>query len=413
MGSQARVAAIERAVRFNPLEPAFRANPYPTYARLRDEAPYLRTLGTLVLTRYRDVLEVLKSRQFSVDLIPTTITRHAIRLGVSGIEQVDRFIRNSIVFTNNPEHARLRVIVNQAYLPAVVKDLAPLIGRQVDRLLSSIPAGGACDLIRDLAAPLPLHVLCDWMQVPVGNRGAIAGHIHVIRYLLDPGMARRAQLEDVIYSLAVLTTFFIDHARAVRGNDDGLIARLYAADADGDPLSDEEVAFACIMSFVAGLETTQGLIGNAVHALLDHPDQLAVLRRQPRHVTAAVEEAIRFEAPLQLTKRITTRPCSIGATGSGAGEQILLCLGAANRDSDVFADPDRYDMGRTGAPHVGFGYGMHACLGGMLARVQCEAALRGLIERYREIRRSPGPPQWQSHSVILRGLSALPLTLSA
>jgi cytochrome P450 len=413
MGSQARVATAERPVRFNPLEPEFRACPYPTYARLRVEAPYLRALGTLVLTRYRDVLEVLKSRQFSVDLIPQTITRHALGLGVGGIEQAIRFIRNSIVFTDNPAHARLRMLINQAYLPGVVKELAPLIGREVDRLLDTIPPDGACDLIRDLAAPLPVHVLCEWMQVPRAEHGAIAGHIHVIRYLLDPGMNKRAQLEAVISSLATLTAFFVEHARAVRGNDGGLIARLSAAEADGDRLAEEEVAFACIMSFVAGLETTQGLIGNAVHALLDHPDQLALLRREPERLTPAVEEAIRFEAPLQLTKRVTTKPSRIGQTQSAAGEQILLCLGAANRDPDVFSDPDRYDMTRAGAPHVGFGYGMHACLGGLLARVQCETVLRRLIERYREIRRSPGAPRWQSHSVILRGLAALPLTFAA
>lgn len=413
MQLQSRVETTERPARFNPLDPAFRACPYPTYARLRVEAPYLRTLGTLVLTRYRDVLEVLKSRQFSVDLIPKTILRHAGQLGVGGTAQVDRFIRNSIVFTNNPEHARLRLIINQAYLPGVVKELVPTISRQVDRLFGTLRVGGSCDLISDLAAPLPIHVLCDWMRVPAADRDAVAGHIHVIRYLLDPGMAKRAELEAVISSLGGLTAFFIEHARAVRTDDDGLIGRLCAADYHGDRLSEEEVAFACIMSFVAGLETTQGLIGNAVHVLLDFPDQLALLRREPERATAAVEEAIRFETPLQLTKRITTRALRIGDTQSEEGEQILLCLGAANRDPEIFATPDRYDIARAGAPHVGFGYGMHACLGGVLARVQCEVALRALIALGGEISRGPGAVQWQTHSLILRGLTALPVRLTA
>jgi cytochrome P450/surfactin synthase thioesterase subunit len=406
-------AALKTGVLFNPLDPGFRADPYPAYARLRQEAPYLRTLGTLVLTRYQDVLAVLKSRQFSVDLIPQTIVRHAQKLGAGGTDQVVRFIRNSIVFTDSPEHVRLRQLVNQAYTPPIVEAMAPRIYERVTTLLdkaeSRAGVGEVIDFVRDVAAPLPVHVLCDWMCVPEEMHETIGRHIHRIRYLLDPGLMTASDFRAVIESMSTLTAFFEDHARAVRGVTDGnLVARLSAAEHNGDRLGEEEVAFACIMSFVAGTETSQGLIGNVLHILLDEPEQFATLRRERERLTSAVEEAIRFETPLQMTKRVAMRDVSIRDVEIKAGEQVLLCLASANRDPTAFDKPDSYDLGRKGPPHVGFGYGMHSCLGGMLARLQSEVAIDAVMDRYSDIRRGQKPPVWQKHSLILRALESLP-----
>lgn len=403
--------------RFNPLDPAFRTDPYPVYARLRDEAPHLRSLGTLVLSRHADVMEVLKSRQFSVDLIPQTITRHAAKLGVAGIGRVERFIRNSIVFTDNPGHIRLRQLIGQAYAPAALGELPPIIEARAERLLDAMEEraageGGSADIMAGLAAPLPVEVLCDWMNVPEAVRPLLAPRIHTIRYLLDPGMMGRGQFQAVVESMDELTRFFMEHARSVRGTGDGnLIARLTDARAEGrEPLDEEEVAFACIMSFVAGTETTQCLIGNAVHLLLSRPGLQARLDREAGLPTAVIEEAIRFEAPLQMTKRIAMRDCEVGGIPVGQGEQILLCLGSANRDPAAFPDPDRYDPARGGAPHVGFGYAMHACLGGVLARMQAEVAVAAFFRRHPDL----APPEivrWQKHSLILRGPAELPLAI--
>lgn len=404
--------------RFNPLDPGFRADPYPVYARLREDAPYLRTLGTLVLSRHIDVMRVLKSRRFSVDLIPQTITRHAARIGITGIDRVERFIRNSIVFTDNPGHIRLRHLIGQAYAPAAIADLPAIIDARVARLLDAMAAqaaagGGTCELMSCLAAPLPVEVLCDWMRVPEAARRRIAPLIHTIRYLLDPGMMGRGQFQAVVDAMDELTGFFVAHARSVRSAGDGnLVARLADARSDGhEPLDEEEVAFACIMSFVAGTETTQCLIGNAVHLLLARPDQRALLRREAGPATAMIEEAIRFETPLQMTKRIAMDDCEIGGVTVAAGEQILLCLGSANRDPAAFPDPDRFDPARAGPPHVGFGYAMHACLGGTLARMQAEAAVTALFERYPGLEPPAAPVRWQKHSLILRGPAELPLAI--
>ncbi|WGS51167.1 cytochrome P450 [Paraburkholderia sp. D15] len=404
--------ATER-LRFNPLEAGFRQDPYPLYARLRDEAPYLRTLGMLVLTRHADVRAALRERRLSVDLIPATLSAGAARLKIDGAQQVERFIRNSIVFTDSPEHLRLRRLINQAYTPAALARLDAVIAREVDALLAPALAAGCVEAIGELAAPLPLHVLCAWMGVPADARASIGTRIGALRALLDPGMMTRAHYGQAIASTADLTRWFVAHARdgAASRDGDSLIARLAAARSDGDRLSETEVAFACIMSFVAGNETTQCLVGNTLDMLLSRPDDLARLRERPELIDAAIEESIRYQSPLQLTKRVAPQALEINGHGVARGEQILLCLGAANRDASVFDAPDEVRIEREPGAQLGFGSGMHACLGGALARRQARACLVALLERTETIERAGDAGRWQTRSLILRGLDGLPIRL--
>jgi len=398
---------------FNPFDPAFRADPHPTYDRLRVETPYLRTLGAVVLTQYDSVMEVLKSRSFSVAVIPATISEHAAKQGFRGIELVERLVRKLIVFTDNPDHARLRRLVNQAYTPAMIEELSGRIEREVAHLIDRVAAAGTMDLVRDLAAPLPLNVLCDWMGVPSPERSYIGPRVHVARMLLDPGLMTRGKFRSVLAAVHELSEYFSGRvAAAARSGEDTLVARLSQARSDDDRLTDEEVAFACIMSFVAGNETTQSLIGNTVNTLLKFPDQLRRVQRDRSLLTAAVEETLRFEPPVQMTKREAITTVDIGDCVLREGDQVLLCLAAANRDPRRFSNPHRYDLSRGGPAHVGFGYGMHACLGGLLARRQAEIVLDALVTRFATIERADGVEAWQTHSLILRGLDTLPIRFS-
>lgn len=399
--------------KFNPTNPAFIQDPYPTYAWMRREAPNLQTLGTRILTRYDDVLAALKHRDLSVALIPDTIERTASKLRVEGLDQVDRFIRSSIVFTDNPAHVRLRRLVNQAYTPRAVAEIAPLIDSEISACLQAFEAGETADLMRELAQPLPVRVLCRWMQVNEEHRADIAHHVHHIRLLLDPGMMGRSDYARAAGSLEHLTDFFSAHAEDPAAARGGLVRALVSAQADGDRLSREEVAFACIMSFVAGTETTQCLIGNTVLAFARHPKQLALLRERPELTQRAVEESVRFETPLQFTKRVARAPTEVNGISIAAGEQILLCMGAANRDAEVFDDPDEFDCARERVPHVGFGYGLHACLGGQLARLQTERVLHTLLARYPVWEVNTRDVTWQSESLILRGPAGLLCSFSA
>ncbi len=403
-------------LKFNPYDPAFRANPHSVYDRLRSEAPFFRTLGTVVLTRYDDVAEVLKSRAFSVALIPQTITAHARKLKIEGIEQVERFINNSIVFTDNPAHLRLRRLVNQAYSASAIQGLREAVAREVELMFDAVAPAGEMDVIRDLAEPLPVRVLCNWMGVPAADREFIRAHVHSIRFLLDPGLMTRSEFRAVLSAMSELVAYFerrIDEGAAEAG-EGNLIARLAnARNDDGDRLGKEEVAFAAIMSFVAGTETTQCLIGNLVNRLLAHPDQLARVRGDRSLIPAAVAETIRIETPLQLTKRVALSDYALGENTIRSGEQVLLCLAAANRDPAQYPEPERYDVAREGRPHVGFGYGMHNCLGGVLAQMQVELVLDAFVRRFASAERADAREVWQSHSLILRGLDTLPLRFAA
>jgi len=389
--------------KFNPTDPAFIQNPYPTYAWMRREVPHLQTLGTRIFTRYDDVLAALKHRDLSVSLIPDTIKRTASRLRVEGFDLLDRFIRSSIVFTDNPAHVRLRRLVNQAYTPRAVLETTPLIDGEIAACLHAFETGETADLMGELARPLPVRVLCRWMQVDGEHYADIAHHVHHVRLLLDPGMMGRRDYARAAESLAHLTDFFSAHIDGPAATREGLVRALISAQADGDRLSREEVAFACIMSFVAGTEATQCLIGNVVLALANHPEQLTLLRKRPELVQRAVEESVRFETPLQLTKRVAGVPTAINGVPLAAGEQILLCIGAANRDAAVFDNPDTFDCMCERAPHVGFGYGLHTCLGGQLARLQTERVLHTLLTRYAMWEVGACDVTWQSESLILRG----------
>ncbi len=405
-------AAPSVRLKFNPLAPDFRRDPYPVYRQLREKAPYLRTLGTLTLSRYQDVAGALRDRRLSVDLIPRTAMQHARKLGVRDLEQVSKFMRNSIVFTDNPDHARLRRLVSPAFAPSALEALKTIIRSEVTVLLDAAEEAETLDVVGDLAAPLPLNVLCAWMGVPVQHRGWIREHVHTIRYLLDPGMMTKGDCTSVVAALAALTAFFLEHVRALRTRPDrNLIALLSQATSGDDRLSETEVAFACIMCFVAGNETTQCVIGNTINALTRFPEQERLLREDLGLAGGAIEESIRYDAPLQMTKRLVTAEMDINGCAVKAGEPILLCLGAANRDPTAFPDPDTFLIQRANNQHLGFGHGMHACLGGALARLQAEMCIIELLERFERIERVQAEDHWQSHSLILRGLDRFPVRL--
>ncbi|MEV6223076.1 cytochrome P450 [Nocardia fluminea] len=403
------VAPTRTRVRFNPFSAEFRDDPYPLYQQLRETEPVHRTLGMWVLTRHADVRGVLHDRSFSAGLIPSLVSRQAERLGHCSVAQIERLGRKSLVFTDNPDHARLRGLVNRVFTARSVEALRPLVTRVAGELMERAWRDGGLDVIADLAAPLPVAVLCEWMDLPEELRGRVGPWTHDIRFLLEPGMMKGGDFERVcavVEEFAAAIDAVLPDRRARPGTD--LISQLLAArTAGGDVLSDEELVFVCIMCFVAGNETTKSLIGNGTLALLRHPEQAALLRGGPEPVEAAVTEALRYDPPLQLTKRLATRDMQLGGAWISAGEQLLVCLGAANRDPAVFPAPDEFDLSRTGGGHLGFGHGMHGCLGGLLAELQAQVAFEYLFVRSRELAPRSAELEWQDHSFIVRGLKSL------
>lgn len=403
---------MSTAVRFNPFGAAFRADPYPQYRRLRETRPVHKTLGMWVLTRHADIQGVLRDRRFSAGLIPQLVTKHAGRVSGADVARIERLGRKSLVFTENPDHARLRGLVNRVFTAPAIAKLRPLVEKVAGDLVERATANGGMDAIAEFAAPLPVTVLCEWMALPSGLRERVGPWTHDIRFLLEPGMMRGDDftrvcevVEDFVHALGEVVA-----ERRARPGDDLISLLLAAESGSGDKLSDEELIFVCMMCFVAGNETTKSLIGNGLLALLRHPDQAALLRRRPELIPGAVQEMLRYDCPLQLTKRVATCDLEIGGTRMAEGDQVLLCLGAANRDPAVFATPDEFDVTRPAKGHLAFGHGMHGCLGGLLAELQAAVAFEYLLWRTESIDLVPGELGYSDHSFIVRGLRSLPIS---
>ncbi len=401
-------------VRFNPFSAEFQRDPYPLYQQLRETRPVHRTMGMWVLTRHADIAGVLRDRTFSAGLIPRLITRQADRLGHDDVGRIERLARKSLVFTDNPDHGRLRALVNPVFTARTVAGLRHRIEAAAERLVARAWEEGGMDAVADFAATLPVTVMADWMALPRDIRDQVGSWTHDVRFLLEPGLMTAADLTHVCEVVETFALALGDVAaeRRVRPGDDLISALLAARTGAGDALSDEELIFVCIMCFVAGNETTTALIDNGLLALLSNPDQDALLHDRPELVAGAVAEALRYDSPLQLTKRLATRDTDVGGEQVRAGDQVLLCLGAANRDPAVFDRPDRFDITRHAPESLALGHGMHGCLGGILATMQAQVALERIYARVEHLARCDEHVEWQDHSFIVRGPKHLPVTVT-
>ena len=389
-------------VTFNPMDPAFVADPYPTYHRLRAEDPVHQSpLGFWVLSRYEDVAASLRDPRFAKEAIAGFV---AARFG----RPVERM---SMLDLDPPDHTRLRALVSKAFTPRVVEQLRSHIQSIVDDLLRSVDGAHAMDLIEDFAYPLPVIVICELLGVPVSDRERFK------QWGLDVARGLDALLlppdSDVIVraraSRFALTDYFrqliAERRRAPRAD---LLSGLIAAEEAGDRLSEEDLLATSILLLLAGHETTVNLIGNGTLALLRHPAQLQRLREDPGLIGSAVEELLRYDGPVQRTARIPSEDVVVGGRTIPAGDMVMPFIGAADRDPAQFPDPDRLDLGRTPNRHIAFGLGIHFCLGAPLARVEGQIAINTLVQRFPKLALATDSPQFRQ-SLTLRGLSTLPV----
>jgi hypothetical protein len=404
---------VRRSPRFNPFDRGFRLDPYPTYHALREYDPVHRGMGMWVLTRYADVVAVLRDQRFLSGLIPVQIERQASRLDVGDYAAFLSLAHQSIVFTDNPHHDRLRRLVGTAFSSRRLETFDPIIEEVVDGLVTRAMKCRELDAIVDFAEQIPLGVMSRKLGIDPSMSQTIGRWTQEIRFLLEPGLLKKSDFAQVQDTMAQYTQFLRDSiAERRRRPGDDLISELLAVSSGDDRLTEMEIAHACMMVFVAGNETTKGLIGNGLAALIDHPDQLARLRRQPERIGKAVTEMLRWDSPLQHTKRLASESVSIGGRTINTGDIVLLCLGAANRDPAQFPDPDRFDVDRNTAGQLGFGFGMHACLGGRVAEREAAAAFRALLASARGIEAGLAPRALQESELIVRGYAHLPVVLT-
>ncbi len=399
------------SVMFNPFEPGFFDDPYRQYAALREHDPVHRSpLEVWVLFRYEDVVRVLRDPSLSVQVDNATPTARMQMFAEQAPAEVERGA-HAILNIDPPDHTRLRRLVSKAFTPKMVQELRPRIQQLVDDALDTMGARGEADLIGDLAFPLPFTVISEMLGMPDGNRDEVRGWSHTLTKTLDPILSP----EEVEASIGAANNMMahIENVLAWKREHpaDDLLSGLLAAEDEGDRLSQIELLDQVILLYVAGHETTVNLIGNATLALLEHPEQLALLRADPALDGGAVEELLRYDSPVQFSRRITTADLDVDGTTVPKGSFMLTCLGSANHDGERWGrTADQLDLGRTDAnQHMSFGNGIHHCLGSSLARTEAQVAIGTLVRRFPNLALA-GLPE-RNGRVVLRGLESLPVTV--
>jgi cytochrome P450 len=389
------------------LDPANRANPYAVYEQFRDRGPLrLPDTNLTVFSGYRDCDEALRHPSSSTDRLKSSVAQRMLAEGATTRPMGPP----SFLFLDPPDHTRLRKLVSKAFVPKVVNELRPDITELVDELLDRIAERGRFDVIGDLAYPLPVAVICRLLGVPLEDEPAFSRASALLAQALDPffmvtgepaeGMQERIRagrwLREYLHDL-------IGQRRSLPGDD--LMSRLIAVEESGDQLTEDEIVATCNLLLIAGHETTVNLIANAILAMLRHPTQWAALGADADRAPAVIEETLRYDPPVQLVARIAADDMTISDTTIVKGGAMLLLLAAAQHDPAEFERPETFDPDRKAFRHLGFGRGLHYCLGAPLARLEAAVALSAVTARF-PAARLDGEPQYKPN-VTLRGMSGL------
>lgn len=409
--------AGDTAMPLNPFEPGFFADPYRQYAVAREAAPVLETVFGAAVLRYDDVVRVLRDPRLSVEErhahVPEGLRDPEIEAlrAARGDDRGDHAMLN----LDPPDHHRLRRLVSKVFTPASVERLEPHVRALVDTYLDAMAAADVADVIGDLAFPLPFTVISEMLGMPPGrSRTELREWSGKLVKMLDPIVS----VDDVreAFDAGDAMRSFLDEAIASkrRDPDERLLSALLAAEDEGDRLSHEELVDQVVLLYIAGHETTVNLIGNGTLALLRHRDQLEALVRDPDLDANAVEELLRFDSPVQLSRRITLEDTELHGVTVPAGSFVMTGLGAANRDPRQWGETaDDVDLARAGAErHVSFGGGFHHCLGAHLARLEGRVAIPSLVRRFPRIELAADELRWNGR-IVLRGLVELPVHPSA
>jgi cytochrome P450 PksS len=398
----------------NLASPEFKANPFSFYAALRAEAPIYRTLlptrePAWLITRYDDAVAVLKDGRFAKDaakaLTPAQLA------GQPWFRRRFKSLQRQMLSTDAPDHTRLRALVSQAFTPRFIEQMRGRIQALTDQLLDPVQAQGRFDLIHDFALPLPSIVIAEMLGVPAADRHAFHRWSNALMSAAHSSWHMLCAVPNILRFLRYLRKFI--HKRRVDPQND-LVSVLVQAEEAGDRLSEDELVAMLVLLLVAGHETTVNLIGNGMLALLEDPDQMDKLRRDPGLIRSAVEELLRFTSPVDLaTERYTREEVTLGGITIPRGEMVVVALTSANRDERQFPHPDTLDLTREPNKHLAFGFGAHFCLGAPLARLEGQLAINTLLRRLPNLRLPVAPSQmrWR-RGLLLRGVETLPVAFA-
>ncbi|MDP9494997.1 MAG: cytochrome P450 [Actinomycetota bacterium] len=405
---------------FDPYDPDFLDDPYPAYARLREETPVFYDVGweLTFVGRHEMVSSILKNREgfgrdfrhrLSLDEVDPDLYR---RIYPPQLPMWTRYIRESFIDLEPPRHTRLRRLVSKAFTRRSSEMFRPRLEEAADRILDQVLEAGSMEAISQFAAPIPLAMIAELMGIPSEDHSKLLDWSHAIVKVFDQNVtvaegvvADRATTDFVEYLSSVL-----EQRRGHRGED--LISAMLDVEESGDTLTDEEIVGTSILTLNAGHEATVHAIGNGLLALASNPDQYQSLHQEEVSIASAVDELLRFDSPLQMFERWVLEETELEGHHLGAGSKVGLLFGSANHDPKVFGpDADFLDLSRTPNPHVSYGAGLHFCVGAPLATVELEAAFARLGKRVRSIELVEKSDRIRS--LVFRGVETLILGLEA
>jgi len=393
------------------LDPEVLANPYPLYARLREEAPvyFDPFLHTWVVTRYADVMKVLLT--FSADRTPSPDQLSA--MGMSAIGPIAQVMVKQMLFLDPPAHTRLRSLAATVFSPRRVKVLEEHIRAIAHDLIDKVLAKGHMDVMSDIAEPLPAIVTAELLGVPVEDHDQLKDWSKDFAEMLGNYQHNPNRIPKVLKSTEGMLKYFRERiAEQKDAPREGLIQSLLSAEINGDRLTEEEVIANTIVTMVGGQETTTNLIGNGLLTLLRNPEEKARLMADYSLIPSAIEELLRYESPSQQTGRIAREDVTIGGQEIRKGQAIIAVMASGNRDAERFPEPDRLDLGRTDNRHLAFGWASHFCFGAPLARLEGQIMLETMLRRLPQLELVSTDLTWRDN-LGLRGLNALPVTFSS
>lgn len=403
------------ALDYRPNDPGVLADPFPLYARMRDEEPvhWSPLLKAWVLTRYDDVRSACEdvSGMSSDRLRPFFAKMPSEQAG--RVAELMRVLTLWMVFRDPPVHTRLRRLAGKVFHTRAMQARRPSVESLVGWMLDRLVERERFDFIAEFAGPLPALVIMDMLGVPreeLARLKRLSDEMALFIGSTRDSPEKYARAEAATREMAELFRGLIAARRAEPRAD--ILSELVAVEDAGERLSDDELVATCVILLFAGHETTTHHLANGLRALLQFPTEMERLRRDPALAPAAVEELLRYDGPIGALVRIVAEPHEVHGTRLQAGDRVFLLMNAANRDPRAYPDPDRVDLGRHGPPHLGFGFGIHLCLGFPLARVEGQVALPAVLRRWRSIEVDSARLEWLD-SMVLRGMTALPLRVQA
>ncbi|NNN34604.1 cytochrome P450 [Streptomyces sp. S3(2020)] len=380
---------------------AFRTDPHPVYARLRERGPVHRVRPPGSDPGYQAWL-VVGHEEARAALADPRLAKDGRRIGVTFHEE--ELIGRHLLGADQPEHTRLRALVTRAFTMRRVEELRPRVQEITDGLLDAMLPYGRGDLVQSLAYPLPITVICELLGVPEMDRTEFR---KLSTEVVAPTSPENSY--DAVVRLDAYLRELIEDKRCAGPGDDLLSDLIRTTAEDGDRLSPQELLGMAFLLLIAGHETTVNLITNGVHALLTHPAQLAALRADMSLIDGAVEEILRYEGPVEnATFRYAAEPLEIAGTAIARGDHVMVGLTAADRDGTRYPAPDTFDIRRDPRGHLAFGHGIHYCLGAPLARLEARTAIRSLLDRAPDLALDGPPGEWLP-GMLIRGLRSLPV----